>query len=58
MDPYHDEDDSLSQLISDAEESGHTPDSVRESAQRELSRRGYSKSDIDCVRIHGHLPDD
>lgn len=41
---YHGDSDSMEQLQKDADPRGHTPDSVRQSAERELSRRGYQPS--------------
>ena len=55
MATFHDETDSLEQLIFDIEDSDNpqhgTPDSVQESARQELEQRGYSKEDIDSMRL-------
>ena len=52
---WHDEDDSLEQLIKDIKDSDNpqhgTPDSIRESAWRELRRRGYAERDITEMRL-------
>ena len=49
---FHDEKDSLEQLLSDVKlgdnpQHSDNPDSVRQSAREELVRRGYSKNEID-----------
>lgn len=53
---WHDRNDSVEQLIRDAEEpdnpqGGGTPDSVRKSAVQELRNRGYSESDIRGISL-------
>jgi hypothetical protein len=51
MSYFHDENDSLEQLISDVRLGDNpqhpaNPDSVRESAKNELKRRGYTEQEI------------
>lgn len=46
MAQYHDDYDSDEQCLSDVKQGVHTPDSVRESAEEELRRRGYTKEQI------------
>lgn len=41
MSDFHDETDSLRQLVQDAEDEGHNPHSVRVSALEELRKRGF-----------------
>ena len=45
MTKWHDESDGDEQCFGDLK-GKHTPDSVRESAERELLRRGFSKEEI------------
>ena len=52
---WHDKNDSIEQLRSDAEDADdHTPDSIRDSAKAELRRRGFCDVEIQNIRIYGH----
>jgi len=51
MNQWHDKRDSLEQLKSDVKDIRANPDSVRESANRELKKRGYSKEEITRFRL-------
>ena len=52
---FYDDADSLESLMGDAEDPDNPqrgiPDSVRESAIRELKRRGYSDAEITDIRL-------
>jgi hypothetical protein len=52
---FHDEKDTEKQLREDVRDSDNpqhsNPDSIRESARQELERRGYSKQEIDDIRL-------
>lgn len=52
---FHDESDSLQQLKKDVRDSDNpqhgNPDSVRQSAERELAKRGYTPQQITEMRL-------
>ena len=59
MPQFHDENDSLDQLLRDARDSDNphhgTPHSVQESAIAELRRRGFDDHQVTNARLYGKL---